>query len=173
MNDCFFRLIKLEILLALFLTSFSTYADQPVPRFPKDDFKYSCHSELSEQVAGEYVTAFMDFSFDRTAMLDRLYFEKSFSESDWTLSDYFQKKGKSLPKNSSGYMSFSFGYESNAKAEDSIFVFGNINSAKIAFASSKVSASFSRKEQLVLNLQVTTRADKTTVTLNTTCDRLE
>jgi len=173
MNQFFFKLTKLEILAPLFLTPFFTYAEQPAPRFPKGEFKYSCHSELSEQVAGEYVTAFMDFSFDRAAMLDRLYFEKSFSESDWKLSGYFQKKGKSLPKNSSGFMSFSFGYESNAKAEDRIFVFGNINSAKKAYASSKSSASFSGREHLVLNVQVTTQADQTTVTLNTTCDRLE
>lgn len=173
MRQFFFKCFKSEVIIIFTLLSpLVGYADQPVARFPEENFEYSCQAELSEQVKDSYVTAFMNFSFDRAMMLDELYFKKPFSESDWTLSDYSKKKGKTLPKNSNGYMSFSFGYESNTKAEDRIFVHGSIDSAKAAYASSRSSASFSKKEQIVLNVSVRTLANDTTVTLNTTCERL-
>ncbi len=161
-----------NLILLLILAPTFIYAFSPSPRFPEDDFKYSCHAELSEQVKGDYVTAFMDFSFDKASMFEKNYLEKTFSQADWTLTEYHQENGKSLPKNADGFLTIDFGYTTNPKSEDRIFLFGSIHSGKKAYAKSKTSASYSKNEDLKLNVNVQTPDDSTSVTLNVDCVRI-
>jgi len=174
MCQFFFKFFNSKIfIMVIFLISNASDASQIAPRFPKEDFKYSCHAELTEQIKADYVVAFTDFAFDRDAMSNRESFSKEFSKSDWILTPYFQKQGSSLPKNTNGSVSFNFGVETNPKAEDRIFTIGHIWSGKLAYARSEGSASFSGRGELGVMIQVRTPSDDTSVAIRVTCERVK
>ena len=163
--------MKTLLISLAFLPVFS-FAWSPSPRIPTEDYKYDCQAKVHEQIGGEYVTAFMNFSVEKNDSKSIHGYYREFTSADLTLDDYSKSKGKEVPKETWGSVSLNFGYTTNPDTEDKVVVSGRAGRAAVGYADSTAYASFSRKETVHHSASMYTKANDTIIGLSVTCKRV-